>query len=114
MVDATYRAEIYHDVRRRFCCISRKTDSRSCREFAKSISPERSKIVTLSWRREEICAASPALWELFWSPNMHQHERCVVSCRAISPRYHAVKNALLHLFGRKPRGFAHDLLYALN
>lgn len=45
---------------------------------------------------------------------MHQHERCVISCGAVSPRYHAVKNALLHLFGRKRRGFAHDLLYALN
>jgi len=38
--------------------ISRKTESRTTGEFAKSMSPERSKIVVLSWRRAEIFIVS--------------------------------------------------------
>src|SRR5260370_27367623 len=115
----------------RLSCISRNTERRTSGELAKSMSPETSKIVVLSWRRAEICTVSTpsenavSLRQILDEPqpvhgtvtgrhacfldhenqsvsaNVHQHEGHIIGWGSLAPSGHAIANALFHFASRQ-------------
>src|SRR5713226_6977749 len=128
----------------RLSCISRNSEWRTSGELAKSMSPETSKIVVLSWCRAEICTVSTpsenavSLRQILDEPqpvhgtvtgrhacfldhenqsvsaNVHQHEGNIIGWGALAPGSYAIENSLFHFVSRQARCFAYDFLDAFD